>query len=79
MPAMVGSIKEEDCHLANLGKKRDPIFKITRAKRAWDLAQEVEHPPSKHESLSSNPNVGGGGILIVADRAGKHICNSPLQ
>jgi hypothetical protein len=35
-----------------LGKKCNPISKITRAKRAESIAQLVEHLPSK----SSNPS-----------------------
>jgi hypothetical protein len=35
-----------------LGKKCNPISKITRAKRAGGIAQLVEHLPSK----SSNPS-----------------------
>jgi hypothetical protein len=41
---------------AGLGKKQDLIYKITRAKRDRGVTQAVEHPPSKHEVLSSNPN-----------------------
>jgi hypothetical protein len=37
-----------------LGKKRDPISKITREKRTGVMVQ-VQHLPSKRESLSSNP------------------------
>jgi hypothetical protein len=39
---------------AGLGKKQDPISKITRAKRTEGLAQAVEHLTSKYEALSSN-------------------------
>jgi hypothetical protein len=39
----------------SLGKKRDPISKITRAKRAGGVAQVVEPLPSKCKALSSNP------------------------
>jgi hypothetical protein len=41
---------------ADLGKKGDPIAKITKAKRAEVLAQVVECLPSKHEALKSNPS-----------------------
>jgi ribosomal protein L31 len=37
-------------------KKRDPIFKITRAKRTGGVTQAVELQPSKHKALSSNPS-----------------------
>jgi hypothetical protein len=37
---------------ASLGKKQDPISKITRAKKAGDVAQAVECLP--HEALRSN-------------------------
>jgi hypothetical protein len=56
------------CHLSNRGKhkigglrsrlawaKRDPIFKITGAKRAGGVAEEVERLSSKSEALSSKP------------------------
>jgi hypothetical protein len=36
-------------------KKRDPISKITRAKRTGIVTLEVEHPPGKSKALSSNP------------------------
>jgi hypothetical protein len=39
---------------ASLGKKQDPISKITRANRAGGVAQVEEHLPSKSEALSSN-------------------------
>jgi hypothetical protein len=35
-------------------RKTDPISKITRAKTAGDMAQAVEHLPSKCEALNSN-------------------------
>jgi hypothetical protein len=35
-------------------KKWDTIFKITRAKRAGDMVEAVEHLSDKHEALSSN-------------------------
>jgi hypothetical protein len=41
----VWSVKQEDLRP---GKKQDPISKITREKEAGDIAQEVEHLPSKH-------------------------------
>jgi hypothetical protein len=41
---------------ASLGKKQDPISKITRAKRAGGMAQGVEHTSQKHEALSFKPS-----------------------
>jgi hypothetical protein len=41
---------------AGLGKKQDPISKITRAKRAGGVAQAVECLTHKHEALSPNPS-----------------------
>jgi hypothetical protein len=38
-----------------LGKKGDPISKITRVKRAGGLAKAVEHLLSKCKVLSSKP------------------------
>jgi hypothetical protein len=37
------------------GKKEDPISKITRAKRAGGVAQEVQQLLASAEALSSNP------------------------
>jgi hypothetical protein len=42
---------------AQPGKKQDPIFKITIAKRTGGTAQVVEHLPSKQEALNSNPRL----------------------
>jgi hypothetical protein len=39
-----------------MGRKQNPISKITRAKRIGGMAQAVEYVPSKHKALSSNPN-----------------------
>jgi hypothetical protein len=40
---------------AGLGKKQDPISKITRAKMAGGMVQTVEYLPSKHEVLTPVP------------------------
>jgi hypothetical protein len=40
----------------SLGKKRDPISRIIRAKQAGGMAQVVEGLPSKCETLNSNPS-----------------------
>jgi hypothetical protein len=40
----------------SLGKKQDPIFKMTRAKRTAEVAETIENLPHKHEALSSNPS-----------------------
>jgi hypothetical protein len=40
---------------ASLGKKQDPIFKMTGAKSARGMVQVVEHLPSKCKALSSKP------------------------
>jgi hypothetical protein len=40
---------------AGLGKKRDPISKITRVKKAGGMAQVVEHQPSKYKARGSLP------------------------
>jgi hypothetical protein len=42
--------------VTHLGKKCNPIFKITRAKEDGDMAQVAECLPSEHEALSSNSN-----------------------
>jgi hypothetical protein len=39
------------------GKKtQDPIQKITKAKKGWDMTQVVECLPSSYKALSSNPS-----------------------
>jgi hypothetical protein len=40
---------------ASLGKKQDPISKLTRAERTEDVTQVVEYLPTKRKALSSNP------------------------
>jgi hypothetical protein len=45
----VGSLKQEDHVPGCLGKKQDPISKITRERRAGGMVQVVEHLP-----MSSN-------------------------
>jgi hypothetical protein len=37
-------------------KTQDPIQKITKTKRAWGVAQVVEHLPSKCKALCSSSN-----------------------
>jgi dihydroxyacid dehydratase/phosphogluconate dehydratase len=41
---------------AGLGKKLDPMSKITRVKRAGGVTQVIEYLPSKNKILSSNPS-----------------------
>jgi hypothetical protein len=50
--------------LASLSKKQDPVFKITRPKRAGGVAQVVERLPCKSDALSSNTSTTKG-IHIV--------------
>jgi hypothetical protein len=47
----VGSINRRNVVQSELGKNRAPISKITRTKRARDMAQPREHLPSKCETL----------------------------
>jgi hypothetical protein len=47
IPAMQGSINRKIVVQAGLGKKRDPISKITRAERAGGETSAIEHLPSK--------------------------------
>jgi hypothetical protein len=42
---------------ADLGRKQDPISKITNAKRAGGVAQVVELLPSKCKALNSSPSI----------------------
>jgi hypothetical protein len=53
--AMEGDLKQEGQVQVSLGKKRDPISKIPRAKRAGGVAQVVQHLCSKCEALSLSP------------------------
>jgi hypothetical protein len=41
---------------AALGKKLDPISKLTRREKVEIVTQAVEQLPRKHEALSSNPS-----------------------
>jgi hypothetical protein len=52
IPAMVGSINSRIMVHAGLDKKQEPITKITRGKRAGDVAQAIEYMPSRGEALS---------------------------
>jgi hypothetical protein len=47
--------KNGKCEIGDLGKKRDPISKMTRAKRAEGTAQVMEHLLSKPEVLEFKP------------------------
>jgi hypothetical protein len=44
---------------------QDPIRKIAKAKRAGSVVQGVEHLPSKHKTLSSNPNTEKVFLLLM--------------
>jgi hypothetical protein len=67
---------------ADLGKKRDPISKITTADRAGGMAQVVEHLPSKCNALNSTPNTTKIIIITIVtiilfkeDEIMLHLCN----
>jgi hypothetical protein len=51
---MAGNVKRKIIIQASLGKKQDPISKITREKRVAGMAQTVQHVLSKYETLISN-------------------------
>jgi hypothetical protein len=52
-------------YLFNKGKTdRDPMWKITKAKRVEGVSQGEEHLPSKCEILSSNPSTTKNNILF---------------
>jgi hypothetical protein len=57
-PATVGSINRKITVQVCLGKKQDPISKITRAKMAAGVANVVECLPSKHKLLWIQTPVG---------------------
>jgi hypothetical protein len=38
-------------------KSMRPYLKNTKVKRAGDFTEVVEHPPSRHEALSSKPSI----------------------
>jgi hypothetical protein len=50
--AMVGTVKQED----QRSWSQLPWVKISRAERAEGVAEVVEHLPSKHKALTSNPS-----------------------
>jgi hypothetical protein len=52
----LGSISRRTAGQEAWGITPDLIQKITKAKRAGDLAQALEHLPSKCQTLSSNPS-----------------------
>jgi hypothetical protein len=52
----VGSLNRRIVVQASLGKKQDPISKITRENRAGVVTQMVKHLPSKCKALSSKPS-----------------------
>jgi 5-enolpyruvylshikimate-3-phosphate synthase len=47
IPAMAESINRRVVFFASLGKKQNPMSKITRAKRAEDMAQMIAYLPAK--------------------------------
>jgi hypothetical protein len=51
---VAGSINRRIMIQVSLGKKQDPISKITRGKRNGGTAQTTEYLLSKCETLSSN-------------------------
>jgi hypothetical protein len=51
-PSYKGKHKWED----SLSTKQDPVSKITKAKMGWRVTQVVQHLPSKHKALPSNPS-----------------------
>jgi hypothetical protein len=54
----VGSLKQEDHVPGCLGKKQDPISKITRERRAGGMVQVVEHlPMSSNLSATKQTNI----------------------
>jgi hypothetical protein len=50
------SLKQKNHSTDKPGQKVKPIFKITKAIRAWGLVQVVECLPSKCKAMSSNPS-----------------------
>jgi hypothetical protein len=52
---MVGSVNRKIVVQAGLGKKRDLISKITRARRTENMAQVVEYLLESTKPLNSNP------------------------
>jgi hypothetical protein len=57
IPAMhMGSVNRRTVVQAGQGINVRPISKITKVKRAGNMAEVIEQLPSKHEALSSNPS-----------------------
>jgi hypothetical protein len=56
-PSYVGGTNRRIVVQPSPGKKtQDPIQKITKAKKGWDMTQVVECLPSSYKALSSNPS-----------------------
>jgi hypothetical protein len=51
-----GSLNRRTAVHTGLGKKQEPISKISRAKKAGGMAQEVKRLPLEHGALSLNPS-----------------------
>jgi hypothetical protein len=51
---MYGSTNWRNPVQSSLGRKQNPISKITKTKRAIRVTEVVEHLPSKGKALSSN-------------------------
>jgi hypothetical protein len=72
---------------SSLGKKQDPVSKITRAKRAGGVAQAVEHLPGKLKAKKSKHKTGTGGFnqqhqidaLWFSFRFGSRKCKSVVS
>jgi hypothetical protein len=54
IPVMTGSINKRIIVQEGLGKKRDSISKIIRAKKDWGYGSSAHMPASKHNALNSN-------------------------
>jgi hypothetical protein len=54
MAAVLGSQNRMAVQIS-LGKKQEPISKITRGKRGWSHGSCSREPPSKCEALNSSP------------------------
>jgi hypothetical protein len=52
----VGRIQWEDLSPGQAGEKVRSCLQNNQSKKAGGMAQAVEHLPSKHKTLNSNPN-----------------------
>jgi hypothetical protein len=74
MPKTGGSQSRPTC-----SKNRDPISKITIAKRAGGMAQAVERLPTKHKALNSNHSTSKNIAIVIPLLSIKDMIQDPVD